>query len=115
MGRPQSSHLQGGANAAADAGAGGQGGQPGHIAGQRFGNRQFGGKALLIPAGEHGHGQQGGRHLPGGAGRLHCGFLAGMEGVAACCGMHGDQFGPQPAGAAAGAGHGGRDVVELQV
>ena len=115
MGRPQGRHLEGRANATADPGARCQPGQARHVGLDGVVYRQFAGKALGVPAGEHGDGQQGGGAQAGGPGTLQGPGLGRSKRLAAGAAMDGDQLGAQASGAAAGAGHGGRNVVELEI
>ena len=115
MGSPQGGHLQRGADAAADASRRRQLGQPWHVGGQRFLNGQLGCKTGLLPAGKHRHSQQGGGRQAYRLSRLQRRRLGRAQGHTASAGMHRDQLGTEAGGAAAGAGHGGRDVVELEI
>ena len=112
---PKRRHLEGRAHATANAGPSGQTRQPAHIGGYRFGNGQFPGKSSLLPTGEHGHSQQGGRGQPRLISGCHGGVLGRLEGLATGAGMHGDQLRPEPGGTAASPRHGGWDVVELEI
>ena len=91
---PKRRHLEGRAHATANARPAGQVRQPAHVGRHRFGNGQFPGKSSLLPTGEHGHSQQGGRSKPRLISGRHGGFLGGLEGLATGAGMDRDQLRP---------------------
>ena len=87
---PKRRHLEGRAHATANARPGSQARQPADVGRHRFGNGQFPGKSSLLPTGEHGHSQQGGRAKPRLTSSFHGGVLGGLEGLAAGAGMDRD-------------------------
>ena len=115
VGRPQRFNLERRTHATADPGRRRQLRQPRHIGRHGLRDGQLAGEAGRIPAGEHRHRQQGGCRQTGCRGRLLRRALRRRQGLTAGAGVHGDQLSAQPGRAAAGTGHGGGDVVELEI